>query len=70
MITRQYGANFSKSSFQFIAYKSCYLAKHVAIKNKIQHLAKIRLFSYVQEDIFINKPDSLLNAIIPDAAVW
>ena len=69
-VTRQYGSNFSKSSFQFIAYKTSYLAKHVAPKSKVQHLARIRLISYVQADEFMHRSNSINESIVPDAAEW
>ena len=70
LITRQYGAQFSKSSFCFIAYKSSYLAKHVAIKSKVQHLANINIISYKRAEEYINKKCSLYDSFICDAAYW
>ena len=70
IVTRRYGFNLVKSPFQFIAYKTSYIGKHVAIKNKIQHLARMRLISYMQAETFINKDSSLFDAIVPDAADW
>ena len=70
LTTRQYGVQFSKSSFGFIAYKSSYLAKHVAIKNKIQHLAHNNIISYKRAEEFMNKQCSLYDSIVCDAAFW
>ena len=54
ILTKQYGVYLSKSSFVFIASKASFHAKHVAIKNRIQHLACISSHSYVQVQAFID----------------
>ena len=41
LLTRQYGLHILPSPFQDVACKASLLARHVAIKNKIQYLAKI-----------------------------
>ena len=70
LVTRQYGAQFSKSPFPCIAYKTSFLAKHVAIKNKVQHLASIEVISYTKAEEFCNRRRSLYDTIVPDAAHW
>ena len=41
LLTRQYGLHPLPASFEFVAVKACALARHVAMKNKIQFLARI-----------------------------
>ena len=69
LVTRQYGICFSKSSFPFIAYETSYLAKHVAIKNKIQHLARIKVLTRPDIEDFLENLKYAYSANILDAAL-
>ena len=46
ILARQYGTTFLRNPFPYVVHKATTLAKHVAIKNKIQYLAQ---FSYVSD---------------------
>ena len=54
LLTRQYGINIVPTSFEFVACKASYLARHVAMKNKIQYLAKYSCIPKVQVQQFLN----------------
>ena len=61
ILTRQYGVNILRQNdFAFVARKAAYLARHVAMKNKVQHLAHINNFSALQVDAFLEErvPDN------------
>ena len=70
IVTRQYGKAFLKSSFVFIANKTSYIARHVAIKNKIQHLARIKIINenHVHEFCNMRKNHAYFYPNILDAA--
>ena len=54
LITRQYGLHLLPSQFDFVACKASLLAKHVAIKNRIQYLAKIPQLYPTQVQAFLH----------------
>ena len=54
LLTRQYGINIVPSSFEFIASKASSLARHVAMKNKIQYLTKSSCISNAQVQQFVH----------------
>ena len=45
---RQYGFSIFKDNFVVVARKASYLARHVAIKDRIQFLAQLTNISYAQ----------------------
>ena len=54
LLTRQYGLHILPSQFCFVACKASLLARHVAIKNKIQYLAKIPVLHDTQISAFLH----------------
>ena len=55
LLTRQYGLHILPAQFEFVACKASLLARHVAIKNKIQYLARIPQLSESQVLIFLQR---------------
>ena len=54
LVTKQYCHSFLKSSFEFIATKTSGIARHVAIKNKLLHLAQASGISNSQVQEFLH----------------
>ena len=54
MLTRQYGVNLIPTKFEFVATKASSLARHVAMKNKIQYLTCSSCISNAQVQAFIS----------------
>ena len=50
----QLGPSFIKSPFSFIANKTANVARHVAIKNKLLHLAESSFISNAQVQEFLH----------------
>ena len=48
LMCRQYGFSIFKDNFAVVARKASYLARHVAIKDRIQFLAQLTNISYAQ----------------------
>ena len=60
ILARQYGITFLRNSFSYVVDKSSLLARHVAIKNKIQHLTRFTKISDNQIHTFIHDRKSKL----------
>ena len=53
ILSRQYGITFLRNSFYYVVQKATSIAKHVAIKDRIQYLAKITSVSDARIRAFI-----------------
>ena len=65
-LTRQYGHNVFKFSFPYLANKASYMAKQVAIKDKIQHLAQFKVIPQEKALEFVQGKQLLCNAEVSD----
>ena len=62
IVINQYGSNFIQSDFPHKAEKVSYLARHVAIKNKVQYLARLTCISCSHAENFCKCRNDSFNA--------
>ena len=67
-LTRQFGASLYKWNFIYLASQASYMAKHVAIKDKIQHLAQLRVLHAKDVQDFLTCKLNAYKADVLDAA--
>ena len=69
ILSRQYGITFLRNTFSHVAQKATVLAKHVAIKDKIQYLARITHMSDTRIHKFMQQRKDMLQSSTLDAAI-
>ena len=67
-LTRQYGKEVFKLDFCYLALQASSMARHVAMKDKVQYLARCKILHARDIQDFLANKDNAYNADVLDAA--